>query len=220
MSRDTYDYEKGGYAFEGYDSWLWCLVLANLQDDLKRCAKNLREKMTTERVLNMMNVEQSGNWCERLFNKSGEFTYIAPQIKGVEVNGQTVTYPYIYALKGNRKFDSTHYIKNRYSLLDAKYETGNYTSDNIDLYMSRQSTDAQTRMVVTASEIYYFGYGTNNSPSIQASQMVEEDETVELLFNNAFSLNDPMRIYGASRIKKLKTDSAGEQLVSNINLNK
>ncbi len=220
MSRDTYDYEKGGYAFEGYDSWLWCLVLANLQDDIKRCAKNLREKMTTERVLNMMNVEQSGNWCERLFNKSGEFTYIDPQIKGVEVNGQTVTYPYIYALKGNRKFDGTHFIKNRYSLLDAKYETGNYTSDNIDLYMSRQSTDAQTKMVVTASEIYYFGYGTNNSPSIQASQMAEEDETVELLFNNAFSLNDPMRIYGASRIKKLKTDSAGEQLVSNINLNK
>ena len=220
MSRDTYDYEKGGYAFEGYDSWLWCLVLANLQDDLKRCAKNLREKMTTERVLNMMNVEQSGNWCERLFNKSGEFTYIDPQIKGVEVNGQTVTYPYIYALKGNRKFDGTHFIKNRYSLLDAKYETGNYTSDNIDMYMSRQSTDVQTRMVVTASEIYYFGYGTNNSPSIQASQMAEEDETVELLFNNAFSLNDPVRIYGASRIRKLKTDSAGEQLVSNINLNK
>ena len=50
--------------------------------------------------------------------------------------------------------------------------------------------------------------------------MAEEDETVELLFNNAFSLNDPVRIYGASRIRKLKTDSAGEQLVSNINLNK
>ena len=220
VSRDTYDFEKGGYAFEGYDSWLWCLVLANLQDDLKRCAKNLREKMTTERVLNMMNVEQSGNWCERLFNKSGELTYIVPQIKGVEVNGQTVTYPYIYALKGNRKFDGTHFIKNRYSLLDAKYETGNYTSDNIDLYMSRQSSDAQTRMVVTASEIYYFGYGTNNSPSIQASQMAEEGETVDLLFNDAFSLNDPVRIYGASRIRKLKTDTAGEQLVSNINLNK
>ena len=220
ISRDTYDFEKGGYAFEGHDSWLWCLVLANLKDDLKRCAKNLREKMTTERVLNMMNIEQSGNWCERLFNKSGKFTYIDPQIKGVEVNGQIVTYPYIYALKGNRKFDGTHFIQNRFSLLDAKYETGNYTSDNIDLYMSRQGSDPQSKMEITASEIYYFGYGTNNSPSIQASQEADKNGVVELLFNNAFSLNDPVRIYGASRIKKLKTDTAGEQLVSNINLNK
>ena len=220
VSRDTYDFEKGGYAFEGHDSWLWCLVLANLNDDLKRCAKNLREKMTTERVLNMMNIEQSGNWCERLFNKSGKFTYIDPQVKGVTVNGQLVTYPYIYALKGNRKFDGTHFIQNRFSLLDAKYETGNYTSDNIDLYMSRLGSDPQSKMEITASEIYYFGYGTNNSPSIQASQEADKNGVVELLFNNAFSLNDPVRIYGASRIKKLKTDTAGEQLVSNINLNK
>ena len=33
--RDTYDAEAGKYAFEGRDSWLWNLVLANLDADLK-----------------------------------------------------------------------------------------------------------------------------------------------------------------------------------------
>ena len=33
--RDTYDAEAGKYAFEGRDSWLWNLVLANLDADLR-----------------------------------------------------------------------------------------------------------------------------------------------------------------------------------------
>ena len=220
LSRETYDAEKGGYAFEGFDSWLWCLVLANMETELKACASNLRQVLTNTRVLNMLNEEQAGNWCERIYNKSGKLKYIDPQINGVEVNGSIVTYPYIYALQGDREAHRTHTINNRFALLDAKYETGNYTSDNIDLYMSRTASDGTTMMVVIANEVYYFGYGTNNTPSIQASQKAEEGESVTLYFNDAFSLNDPMRIYGASRIRELRTSTAGNELVGNINLNK
>ena len=63
--RDTWDAEASKYAFEGHDSWLWNLVLANLEDDLKRCAANFRSVMTNERILSMLNDEQSGNWCDR-----------------------------------------------------------------------------------------------------------------------------------------------------------
>ena len=220
LSRETYDTEKGGYAFEGFDSWLWCLVLANLETELKACASNLRQVLTNTRALEMFNEEQAGNWCERIYNKSGKFKYIDPQIDGVNVGGNMVTYPYIYALQGNREAHRTHTINNRFALLDAKYETGNYTSDNIDLYMSRTAADGTTTMQITANEVYYFGYGTNNTPSIQPSQKAEEGETVTLNFNDAYSLNDPMRIYGASRMRKLVTSSAGDDLVGNINLNK
>ena len=220
LSRETYDYEKGGYAFEGFDSWLWCLILANMETELKACAKNLRQVLTNGRVLDMLNVEQAGNWCERIYNKSGKLKYIDPQIHGVEVNGRTVTYPYIYALQGNREAHRTHTITNRFALLDAKYETGNYTSDNIDMYLSRTAEDGAVRMFVTANEIYYFGYGTNNTPSVQPSQEAEEGASVTLTFTEAFSLNDPIRVYGASRMRKLVTSTAGDQLVGNINLNK
>ena len=30
----------------------------------------------TSRVLDMLNVEQAGNWCDRAYNKSGELKYI------------------------------------------------------------------------------------------------------------------------------------------------
>ena len=220
LSRETYDAEKGGYAFEGFDSWLWCLVLANLETELKACASNLRQVLTNARALEMFNEEQAGNWCERIYNKSGKFKYIDPQIDGVNVGGSIVTYPYIYALQGNREAHRTHTINNRFALMDAKYETGNYTSDNIDLYMSRTASDGTTTMQVTANEVYYFGYGTSNTPSIQPSQKAEEGESVTLSFNAAYSLNDPMRIYGASRMRKLVTSTAGDDLVANINFNK
>ena len=76
--RDTYDAEAGKYAFEGRDSWLWNLVLANLDADLKTQAQALRGVLTTSRVLDMLNVEQAGNWCDRAYNKSGELKYILP----------------------------------------------------------------------------------------------------------------------------------------------
>lgn len=220
VDRETFDAEKGGYAFEGFDSWLWCLVLANMESELKSCASRLRQVLTNSRVLDMYNKEQAGNWCERIYNKSGKLKYIDPQIEGVNVGGSIVTYPYIYALQGSRQAHRTHTINNRFALLDARYETGNYTSDNIDLYMSRKATDAITSMAVTANEVYYFGYGTNNSPSIQPSQKAEAGESVTLFFEDAYSLNDPMRIYGASRMRKLVTGSAGAELVGNLNLNK
>lgn len=220
VNRDTWDAEKSKYAFEGHDSWLWCLVLANLENELKACAGSLREKMTAERALDMFNNEQSANWSERQYNKSGYFKYIIPQIEGVDVQGTLTKYPYIYALQGSREAHRTHTIINRFALLDAKYETGAYRSDNIDMYMSRTASTPANTIVITSNEDYYFGYGTNNQPTLQASQAAGEDETVTLTFTNAFTVNDPIRVYGASRMKELDMRGAADNLTGDINFNK
>lgn len=220
VSRETWDSEKSKYAFEGHDSWLWCLVLANFETELKACASSMREKLTVERALAMFNDEQSGNWSERQYNKSGHFKYIVPQVEGVDVKGTLTKYPYIYALQGSREAHRTHTIRNRFALLDAKYETGAYRSDNIDMYMSRTATETANTIVVTSNEDYYFGYGTNNQPTLQASQEAKEDETVTLTFRNAFTVNDPIRVYGASRMKELDMRGAANNLTGDLNLNK
>lgn len=220
VSRETWDSEKSKYAFEGHDSWLWCLVLANFETELKACAGSMREKLTVERALAMFNDEQSGNWSERQYNKSGHFKYIIPQVEGVDVKGTLTKYPYIYALQGSREAHRTHTIRNRFALLDAKYETGAYRSDNIDMYMSRTATETANTIVVTSNEDYYFGYGTNNQPTLQASQEAKEDETVTLTFRNAFTVNDPIRVYGASRMKELDMRGAANNLTGDLNLNK
>ena len=60
----------------------------------------------------------------------------------------------------------SYFVKNRFALLDATYGKSNFTSDNIDLYMARASSDAADVVKIPAREVYACGYGTNNSPNI------------------------------------------------------
>ena len=220
VTRETWDSDKSKYAFEGHDSWLWCLVLANFESEIKAMATTMREKLTEELVNQMFDEEQQGNWCGRAYNKSGEIKYILPQTEGVQTKTGIVKYPYIYALKGDKQAFRHWFIQNRFALLDAKYETGNYLSDNIDMYMSRQAADAANTIVVKSNELYYFGYGTNNAPHLQPSEEAGKGDTVTLVFENAFTVNDPIRIYGASRIAELNGRGAANNLTGDMNLNK
>lgn len=214
--RDTYDAEASKYAFEGRDSWLWNLVLANLQDDLRTCAARLRQVMTNERVLDMFNTEQSGHWGDRAFNKSGELKYIKPAVQAMYGK----VWPYIYALQGSNTPHREFFIKNRFALLDAKYGTANFTSDNIDLYVSRSGGEAADMVRVTANEPYAFGYGTNNSPNIANTGIIGEGETAELEITGAYTVNDPLRLYGASRMRVLDMTGAADHLKNALDLGK
>ena len=214
--RDTWDAEASKYAFEGHDSWLWNLVLANLEDDLKRCAANFRAVMTNERVLAMLNDEQSGNWCDRAFNKSGYLKYIAPAVQ--TMYGKK--WPFIFALQGSNRSHRTFLFTNRAALLDAKYGTSNFTSDNIDLYMARSASDAADKVRITANETYAFGYGTNNSPNIANTGIVAGGAVATLDITGAYTVNDPLRIYGASRARVLDLTGASNHLKNALDLGK
>jgi len=216
LDRDTWDAEAGKYAFEGRESWLWNLVLANLQDELKACAAAYRAKMTVERVLSMLDVEQAGNWSDRAYNKSGYLKYIRPNME--EVYGKK--WPFIYALQGSNAAHRSYFVKNRFALLDAKYGTSNFTSDNIDLYMARTSSDAADTVRITASEVYAFGYGTNNSPNIANTGIVEGGKAALLQITGAYTVNDPLRIYGASRMRVLDMTGAADHLKNGLDLGK
>ena len=216
LDRDTWDAEAGKYAFEGRDSWLWNLVLANLQDELKACAAAYRAKMTVDRVLSMLDVEQAGNWSDRAYNKSGYLKYIRPNME--EVYGKK--WPFIYALQGSNAAHRSYFVKNRFALLDAKYGTSNFTSDNIDLYMARTSSDAADVVKITASEVYAFGYGTNNSPNIGGTGIVEGGKVATLQITGAYTVNDPLRIYGASRMRVLDMTGASDRLKNGFDLGK
>ena len=216
VDRDTWDAEAGKYAFEGHDSWLWNLVLANLQSELRECAANYRSKMTVERALAMFSDEQAGNWSDRAYNKSGYLKYIRPSME--EVYGKK--WPFIYALQGSNEAHREYFIRNRFALLDAKYGTGGFTSDNIDLYLSRAAGDAADVVKVTANEVYAFGYGTNNSPNIANTGIVQEGAVASLDITGAYTVNDPLRIYGASRVRVLDMTGAAGHLKNSFDLGK
>lgn len=221
VDRETRDEEMNKWAMEGHDSLLWNLLMANFPAEFRAMAQRMREKMTTERVLAVFNDEQCGHWPTCLFNKSGELKYILPTTVGTpDKTGALQKWPYIYALQGANTPHRTFFIRNRFALLDAKYGVSTAHDDNIDLYLARTLTDTAERIIITAAEDYVFGYGTNNSPDIFTSGLVRAGETVEIVINGAYTINDPLRIYGASKIRKLDMRGACSHLKNGLILNR
>lgn len=220
ITRETVDIERNKYAFEGHDSWLWCLFLANFEEELRACATKLRSSFKNDVVLDMFNIEQSGNWSERQYNKSGKFKYIDPQINGVMVGDTLTKYPYIYALQGDRKAHRTHTINNRFLLLDSKYRCGEYLSDIIQFYLSRNENETPDTFGITSLEDYYFAYGTNNNLFVIDPLYAGENQKINVDINGSYTANDPLRFYGASRIIELDLTKATDNFQGNLELNK
>ncbi|MBR1644334.1 MAG: hypothetical protein IJ684_03060 [Bacteroidales bacterium] len=219
LTRTTWDADRNKYAFEGHGSWLWNLVLANMQTELSQVANTMRGIMTNARVHRMFDEEIQANWCERLYNKSGEFKYIIPQLEGVMKQGELTKYNFMYGLKGDGKAHRHYTIENRFALLDAKYQCGQYMSDNIDAYVARTASDAANTIRITSVEAYYYGWGTNNN-TYQIGIEAGEGEQVVLTLTAALTANDPIRVYGASRIAELDLTGMAGKMTGTWNLNK
>lgn len=226
LSRETWDSLSSKYAFEGHNSNLWCLVLANFSEELKTVANDMRavisiiEGSGKVNVLNVLNKTIMGNWSERQYNKSGKIKYIDPLIEGVMVKGQLTKYNFIYALQGSREAHRTHTLINRFALLDAKYQTSSFRADAVELYINREASAPESTAVVTSAEDYYFGYGTKNHANLQEASRAGENETVTMRFRGAMTQNDPVSIYGASRIRAIDLQGINGQIVSSINFDK
>ncbi|MGG6495412.1 UNVERIFIED_CONTAM: hypothetical protein NY603_21065, partial [Bacteroidetes bacterium 56_B9] len=94
----------------------------------------------------------------------------------------------IYALQGSNRAHREYFVRNRFALLDAKYGTSNFTSDNIDLYLARTAADTPDVLKITANEVYAFGYGTNNSPNIGNTGIIKKDAAASLSITGAYTV--------------------------------
>jgi len=207
VTRDTYDSERAKYAFEGHNSWLWCLVLANFEDELKQCAANLRNQLTTEVMLNEFNNIMQGNWSERQYNKSGKLKYIDT------INDLN----YVYTLTGNRELHRTQFITDRARLLDARYGSGNYNGDVITFTVVRNSSDTPSALTLKSGDLYYFGYKLNGL-WLQGPSRAAAGESLTLNFTQTLATNDPLMLGGASCIKELDFTGMGSQLNGTVGL--
>lgn len=207
VTRDTYDSERAKYAFEGHNSWLWCLVLANFEDELKQCATNLRNQLTTEVMLNEFNNVMQGNWSERQYNKSGKLKYIDT------INDLN----YVYTLTGNRELHRTQFLTDRARLLDARYGAGNYNGDVITFTVVRNSSDTPSSLTLKSGDLYYFGYKLNGL-WLQGPSRAAAGESLTLNFTQTLATNDPLMLGGASCIKELDLTGMGSQLNGTVGL--
>lgn len=208
---DTFDESQQAYCFAGHDSELWALVRA-CPEKLAEVARTIRANMSTEYVLSVFNDEMMGAWCERIYNKDGEFKYITPLLE----QGRD----YLYALQGSRYAHRTYTIVNRFALLDAQYCAGTYRADSFPLYLSYNFAANPRDLTLTASERYYFGYGMQNGdPTVSGVRADDADDGIALTFNQNLIVNDPQSVFGASRIRTMNLTNLAHAIIGTLNLN-
>lgn len=207
ITRDSYDSERAKYAFEGHSSWLWCLVLANLESDLKRCAVALRNKLTTQKMLDEFLGTMIGNWSARQYNKSGKLKYIDTMN----------TKNYVYTLTGSREEHIRQFITDRARLLDARYGAGDYNGDVVTFTVVREATDTPSSLTLKSGDLYYFGYKLNGL-WLQGPSRADIGEQLTLTFTQRLATNDPLMLGGASCIKELDLTNMGIQLNGTVDL--
>lgn len=219
ITHDTFDDSIGSYAFAGHDSILWQLV-RSCPDKLREVASLMRSNMSTEDVLKQFNEEMMGNWCERIYNKDGEFKYIKPLTEGVTTSEGIKYYDYLYALQGSRYAHRTYTIQNRFALLDSQYLAGTYRQDSFPVYFGYKFSKDSRKVKITSSERYYFGYGYTSGEPKQSCVLAENDgSAVDLTLDTDLIVNDPQYFYGASRMQGLDLTDVSHAIVGTLNLN-
>ena len=212
LSRDTFDAERSKYAFEGHNSILWCLVLANLEEEMKAIAKKMREVLTNETATEYLN-SPLRDWAERTHNKSNIVKYLKPTY--TDYNGKG-TMNYVFALDGTMESVKADIIDRRFSLRDAYYNPdAAIRKDNIPCYVGK--SQGLTTMQVTAGDEYFFGWSTQNGGTRQYEQVLS-GKTMTLRFEDAISQNDPIRLAGASRMRKLDLRTTAPFMQGSLNL--
>lgn len=211
ITRDTWDNERNKYAFEGHNSRLWCLVLANFEDELRQQAANLRSVMTLAYMLQIFNETIMGNWSERQYNESQMLKYVDTM----------ATQNYVYTLTGNREAHRTAFLTDRSQLLDARYATGNYQADYVGIRVGREATDATDVVKIKSGDLYYFGWKLSNGTWKQGPLRAEMDDIVNLsIVGKLSSANDPLAICGASRMTELDFTGMNGHIMGDLDLSR
>jgi hypothetical protein len=127
---------KTVYAFAGHDSVLWQNLRSQFQTELMAAYAKIRKYMTNSVIFNMFDTEQSSKFCERIYNIDALKKYIIPKTIGVDVKkGDVIThdhYDFLLSMQGSRLAHRHWWILNRVALFDAKYDTGDYNSIDIN----------------------------------------------------------------------------------------
>lgn len=179
MDENTLDEELsvGGrrvYAYAGHDSVLWNNLRTQFGDELQESYRRIRSKLTDELIYKYFDVDQAQKFCTRIYNLDGQMKYVRAKTEGI--GGKT--YSFLESMQGSRAAHRRWWLKNRLSLFDARYRTGNYTRTDLafkgnsaagatirawsgrDWYMSfvREGSEL-THKKVTKGEEFSYTYG-------------------------------------------------------------
>lgn len=207
--RQTVD-ETGSYVFAGHDSRLWNLLEAD--DEFKNLVSKMDNALYSAGIsytntIKVFDEDQADKWVARVYNQDAQYKYIGPYVeKGIDN---------LFMLQGKRDLHRKWWLAKRFSIFDAKYVSGTYKSQAIEVKCLNGTPSGQ-KFTIKAGYPIDYGYGINNIPrSFGIPLNIGDSHTFTT--QEVINLGDPLRIYGAPNLAEVDFSQMSDRLaVMNI----
>lgn len=196
---------SGEYVFAGHDSRLWNMLEAD--EEFKNIVSSVDNALYSAGIsyantIKMFDTEQADKWVEKVYNQDAQYKYVGPYIeKGINN---------LFMLQGKRDLHRKWWLAKRFSIYDAKYVSGTYKSQAVELKCINGTPSGQT-FKVTAGYPLDYGYGINNVPR-EFGIPLSVGESQEFTTREVVNRGDPIRIYGAPHIAELDLSKMASNL--------
>jgi hypothetical protein len=197
--------ESGEYKFAGHSSVLWNMLEAD--SEFMQIVKEVDNALYSAGIsyndcIRTFDEEQADKWVERVYNQDSEYKYIGPYTnKGINN---------LEMLQGRRDLHRRWWLSKRFSIYDAKFVSGEYKSQAIELKCMNDTPKGQ-KFSIKAGYPLDYGFGINDVPRKSGVYLaVGESYTFEIA--EAPFRGDPIRIYAAPNIAELDLSSMANRL--------
>lgn len=205
MDENTLDEELsvGGrrvYAYAGHDSVLWNNLRTQFGDELQESYRRIRSKLTDELIYKYFDVDQAQKFCTRIYNLDGQMKYVRAKTEGI--GGKT--YSFLESMQGSRAAHRRWWLKNRLSLFDARYRTGNYT--RTDLAFKGNSAAGATIRAWSGRD-WYMSFVREGSELIH--KKVAKGEEFSYTYGETANIGTIFHLYGCEHASKVDLSEWG-----------
>lgn len=205
MDENTLDDELsvGGrkvYAYAGHDSVLWNNLRTQFGDELQNSYRRIRSKLTDELIYKYFDVDQAQKFCTRIYNLDGQMKYVRAKTEGI--GGKT--YSFLESMQGSRAAHRRWWLKNRLSLFDARYRTGNYT--RTDLAFKGNSAAGATIRAWSGRD-WYLSFVREGSELIH--KKVAKGEEFSYTYGETANIGTIFHLYGCEHANKIDLSEWG-----------
>ena len=196
---------SGQYKFAGHSSVLWNMFEAD--EEFMQIVKDVDNALYSAGIsynecIRTFDEEQAAKWVERVYNQDSEYKYVGPFVNNGINN--------LEMLQGKRDLHRRWWLSKRFSIYDAKFVSGEYKSQAIEL-KCMNDTPAGQSFVVTAGYPLDYGYGINDVPRVTGVTLAP-GESHTFATSETVNLGDPIRIYGAPNISELNLSPMAHRL--------
>jgi len=229
VTRETYDYSVGSYAYAGFGSVLWNLL--EQDEDFMQKVQTIATAMVSSNVLtydialDMFNNKQSGTWSERMYNNSEMYKYIGIfndiDNKGTDAHNPYQNTKYLPFLQGSRASHRDWWLRHRFDLYDSKWSAGEYATNALEFYMglTASSSNQKRFLRMVAGSRFYFTIQSNNVTLGNNFVELAGDEEYYFTTAETLILGNPMKMLGTYKVKVLDFSEYRDSLGSSINFN-